>query len=247
MLVVPGIELQNGRCVSLQRGRLEEASIWHVDPVAKAVEFAESGATLLHVTDFDAVAGEEPQVELIENIIRSAGVRVQVGGGVRTRDRAVELIEAGAARVVLSTVAALQPDMVKELANSYPDQIVLAIDIWQGGLMTEGWRTKAAMDPKALLDAYADTPLSAVIITDIDADIEDQDGELGVISGLAENARCPVYARGTVRSIDDIARLKFIPGIEGAFVSRPLFAKDIDLAEAIEVAKVEPAAKAEFL
>lgn len=247
MLVIPGIELQNGRCVSLTRGRLDEPSIWHVDPVAKAREFVEAGASLIHVTDFDAVAGGAPQSAFIESLIRQTEARVQIGGGIRSRERAAELIEAGAARVVLGTVAALQPDMVKELAHSFPDQIVLAIDIWQGGLMTEGWRTKSAMSPEALLEAYADAPLAAIVITDIDADIADMDGELGVISGLAANARCPVYARGTVRKLDDIARLKFIPGIEGAFVSRPLFAKDLDLAEAIETAKVEPAAKAEFL
>ena len=246
MLVVPGIELQKGRCVSLQRGRLDDASIWHVDPVEKAREFADAGATLLHITDFDAVAGDEPQNELLENIIRSSETRVQVGGGIRSRERAVELIEMGAARVVFSTMAALQPDMVKELANTYPDQIVLAVDIWQGGLMTEGWRTKAALEPEALIAAYADTPLAAVIITDIDSDIDEQDAQLGLISGLASAAKAPLYARGTVRNLDDIARLKFIPGIEGALVSRALFTKAIDLGEAIETAKPEPAAIADF-
>lgn len=246
MLVVPGIELQKGRCVSLQRGRLDEPSIWHVDPVEKAREFSEAGATLLHVTDFDAVAGEDPQNDLVESIIRSSETRVQVGGGVRSRERAVELIEMGAARVVISTMAALQPNMVKELANAYPDQIVLAVDIWQGGLMTEGWRTKAALEPEALMKAYEDTPLAAVIITDIDSDIEDQDAQLGLISGIADAGRWPVYARGTVRDLDDIARLKFIPGIEGALVSRALFSKSVDLGEAIEVAKPEPMAVADF-
>jgi len=246
MLVVPGIELQSGRCVSLQRGRLDEPSIWHVDPAEKAREFADAGATLLHVTDFDAVAGEELQNELVESIIRSAGARVQVGGGIRSRERAVELIEMGAARVVISTMAALQPDMVKELANAYPDQIVLAIDIWQGGLMTEGWRTKAALEPEALMKAYEDTPLAAVIITDIDSDIDDQDAQLGLISGIADAARSPVYARGTVRDLDDIARLKYIPGIEGALVGRALFNKTVDLGEAIEIAMPEPTAVADF-
>ena len=244
MLVVPGIELQKGRCVSLKRGRLDEPQIWHVNPVEKVREFAESGASLIHVTDFDAVAGEEPQSELIEEIIRAAGVRVQVGGGIRSKERAADLIDKGAARVVISTLAALQPDLVKEIANTYPDQVVLAIDIWQGGLMTEGWRTKSAMSPETLMEAYAETPLAAIVFTDIDSDIEDQDAQLGLISGLSGSARCPVYARGTVRNLDDISRLKYIPGIEGALVSRALFSKSIDLAEAIETAAptIEPPA-----
>ncbi len=244
MLVVPGIELQKGRCVSLQRGRLDEPQIWHVDPVEKAKEFAEAGGTLIHVTDFDAVAGEEPQSELIEEIIRTAGARVQVGGGIRSVERAADLIEKGAARVVISTLATMQPQMVQEMINTYPDQVVLAIDIWEGGLMTEGWRTKAAMTPEALLEAYADTPLAAVIFTDIDSDIEDQDAQLGLISGLSAASKSPVYARGTVRSLDDIARLKYIPGIEGALVSRALFNKSVDLVEAIEMAQPEPQATA---
>ncbi|MDG1737804.1 MAG: 1-(5-phosphoribosyl)-5-[(5-phosphoribosylamino)methylideneamino] imidazole-4-carboxamide isomerase [Paracoccaceae bacterium] len=246
MLVVPGIELQKGRCVTLQRGRLDEPSIWHVDPVEKAREFSSAGASLLHVTDFDAVAGETPQNDLIESIIRSSETRVQVGGGIRTKERAAELIEMGAARVVMGTVAALQPQMVQELANTYPDQIILAVDIWQGGLMTEGWRTKAALAPEAMIEAYAATPLAAVVITDIDSDIENQDAQLGVISGLAGSAKCPVYARGTVHSIDDIARLKYIPGIEGALVCRALFDKSLDLIEAIEIAKPEPTTVADF-
>lgn len=239
MLVVPGIELQNGRCVSLQRGRLDEPQIWHVDPVEKAREFAEAGASLIHVTDFDAVAGDEPQSELIEEIIRAAGVRVQVGGGIRSKERAAELIDKGAARVVISTLAAFQPDLVKEIANAFPDQVVLAVDIWQGGLMTEGWRTKSAMSPESLVKAYADTPLAAVIFTDIDSDIEDQEAQLGLISGLSDAARSPIYARGTVRDLDDVARLKYIPGIEGALVSRCLFNKTVDLSEAIEMAQPE--------
>jgi len=246
MLVVPGIELQNGRCVSLQRGRLDEPEIWHVDPVAKAKEFVEAGASLIHVTDFDAVAGNEPQNELVEEIIRSAGVRVQVGGGIRSKERAEELIDKGAARVVVSSLATMQPDIVNELANAYPDQVVLAVDIWQGGLMTEGWRTKAALTPEALLEAYISTPLAAVIFTDIDSDIDEQDAQLGLISGLSTGARCPVYARGTVHGLDDIARLKYIPGIEGALVSRALFNRSLDLAEAIDVAKPAPEPTAEL-
>ena len=246
MLVVPGIELQNGRVVSLHRGRLDEPTIWHVDPVAKAREFADAGATLLHVTDFDAVAGKEPQSDLIEEIIRSAGIRVQVGGGILSKERAAELIDKGAARVVISTLAVLQPEIVKDIANTYPDQVVLAVDIWQGGLMTDGWRSRAAIEPEALLAAYADVPLAAIIFTDIDSDIEDQDAQLGLISGLSDAARCPVYARGTVRNLDDISRLTFVPGIEGALVSRALFNKSVNLAEAIDIAQPTPGPKADY-
>lgn len=247
MIIYPTLELQNGRCVTLHRGRIEEPSIWHVDPVETAQSFAHAGAEWLHVTDFDAVDGSGNNAELIESIINTAGCSVQVAGGIRTRDMAEAWIEKGAGRVVMGTVAARDPDMVKDLANRYPDQIVLAADIWQGSLMTDGWRNPAAISPEDFLSSYADLPLASVLITDIDSDIDQPDAQLGVISKLAGETRHQVIAAGTVRELDDVARLKYVPNIAGTLIGRALFSKDVDLDEALAVARPEPEAKAEFI
>lgn len=246
MMIYPTLELLNGRCVTLSRGRIEEPSIWHVDPVETARSFAEAGAEWMQITDFDGVDGGVGSTELIETIIRTVGIPVQIGGGFRTKQAVETWIDKGAGRIIIGTLAALDPGLVRELAMLYPDQIVLSVDIWQGQVMTDGWRNPSALSPVDFIAAFNDVPLAAVLLTDIDSDIEDTEAGMSVISGLASEAKAPVIARGTVRSVDDISRLKYIPNIAGTVISRALFQKTVDLAEALEVAQPTPEAIADF-
>ncbi|WP_306112142.1 MULTISPECIES: 1-(5-phosphoribosyl)-5-[(5-phosphoribosylamino)methylideneamino] imidazole-4-carboxamide isomerase [Roseovarius] len=246
MIIYPTLELRNGKCVSLTRGRLEEPVIWHVDPVETAKSFAAAGASWMHLTDIDAVAGDGDNSSLMEEIIRTVGIPVQLGGGFRSRDSVAKWIDKGAGRIVVGTMAAYDPDTLRELAKFYPDQIVLAVDIFQGSVMTEGWRTKSAFSPESYIAAFDDAPLAGIILTDIDADIEDSDGTLGVISGLAGLTRHPVIARGTVRSVDDVSRLKYVPNISGTIIGRALLSRDVSLQEALEVAQGDREPIAEF-
>ncbi len=239
MIIYPTLELMNGKCVSLTRGRLDEPVIWHRDPVTVAREFAAAGASWMHLTDMDALAGSGDNDALVAEIIRAAGIPVQLGGGFRSRERVADWIDRGAGRVVVGTMAAYDPDSLRALARSYPDQIVLSLDIFQGQVMTHGWRDASAFAPDTFLDAFADSPLAGIIVTDIDADIEDSDGSVGVIAGLAAKTRHPVIARGTVRGVDDVARLRYVPNIAGTLIGRALQARDVDLAQALAVARPE--------
>lgn len=248
MIIYPTIELMGGKCVSLTRGRLSEPSIWHVDPVETARGFAQAGASWMHVTDLDGVAGSDhDNGPLIEEIIRAAGIPVQLGGGFRARERVEQWIDRGAGRVVIGTAAIRDPSLVLELAKYHPDQIVLAIDIFQGQLMTHGWQEASAMRPEDVLSAFDGAPLAGVIVTDIDSDIMDGDGQIGVIAGLADHTRHPVIARGTVRGPDDVSRLNYVPGIAGTIIGRALFSRDVTLEEALELARPEAGVKAEFI
>ncbi|MDW4548495.1 1-(5-phosphoribosyl)-5-[(5-phosphoribosylamino)methylideneamino] imidazole-4-carboxamide isomerase [Defluviimonas sp. D31] len=247
MILYPTIEIQNGRCVSLARGRIEEPSIWHVDPVAKAQEFAHAGAEWMHVTDFDAMHGSNENHDLILKIIREAGIPVQLGGGFRSRDRIEEWIDHGAGRIVVSTVAAQNPHLVKELASHHPDQIVLAVDVWKGHVMTHGWKTQSAYTPEAFLDAFEGTPFAAIIVTDIDYDLQESDAALGVISAIAARTRIPVIASGIVRTIDDVSRLRLLGEVSGAIVGRALFNKTLDLKQALREARPDTSHVAEFI
>lgn len=246
MLIYPTIEIQHGRCVSLDKGRLDQATIWHVDPLDTARRFAAAGAEWMHVTDFDAVEGRDENNGLVEGIIRAAGIPVQIGGGFRSREVVERWIEKGAGRIVIGTLAARDPDLAQELAKYYPDQIVLAVDVWRGQVMTEGWRKASALTPDAFIAAFGDTPFAGVIITDIDSDMEDVEAQLGLIGGLAAQSRSPVIASGVVRCVDDIARLTYVPNIDGALVGRALFQKTVDLEEALAVARPGPQAVAQF-
>ncbi len=246
MLIYPTIEIQRGRCVTLEKGRLDEPMIWHVDPVETARSFAAAGAEWMHLTDFDALEGRDENNELIEEIIRAASIPVQLGGGFRSRDAVERWIDKGAGRIVIGTLAARDPDLVKELAKYHPDQIVLAVDVWRGQVMTEGWRTASALTPDAFISAFGDTPFAGIVITDIDSDMSDVDAQLGLIAGLASQAHSPVIASGVVRSADDIARLTYIPNIAGALVGRALFRKTLDLSEALSIAQPGPEPVAEL-
>lgn len=247
MIIYPTLELHNNKAVSLTRGRLEEPVIWHVDPVETAKGFAAAGAEWMHLTDITALTGTGDNSEMIERIIRAVHIPVQLGGGFRSRDAVERWIDKGAGRIVLSTMAMRDPHLVRELAKQHPDQIVLAIDIFQGQLMADGWRKPSAITPEAFLAEFESTPLAGVIVTDIDADIEDSDGSLGVITGLAMKTRQQIIARGTVRKVDDVARLKYVPNIAGTLIGRALMAKDVDLAEALRVSRPEPEPTAEFI
>ncbi|MBT2130363.1 HisA/HisF-related TIM barrel protein [Aliiroseovarius lamellibrachiae] len=247
MIIYPLIELLEGRCVSLYRGRTEEPQIWHVDPVKRAQEYAEAGAEALQITDFDAMSGDERNADMIREIIHGVGIPVQLGGGFRTLDRISEWIDHGAARIVVGTMAVYQPDLIKEAAKLYPDQIVLAVDVFEGKVVSDGWHNKSAFDASTFLKTFEGDPLASIVITDIDADIGDAEDSLALITQLAGEANAPVIARGTICEIDDVSRLQYVPHVSGTIIGRALFDRSVDLAEALEVAKpvVEP--RAEFI
>ena len=247
MMIFPTIELQNRHCVSLRRGRLDEAQLWHVDPVAKAHEFAAAGAEWMHLTDFDALSGDNRNSDLVRDIIRHAGIPVQLAGGFRTRERIEDWIEHGAGRIVIGTMAAQSPDLVRQLARRYPDQIVLSVDVYRGSVMTHGWTNACAFTPEAMIKEFDGVPLAAILITDIDNDIDATDASLGLISHLAGQSRTSVIASGLVHTIDDIARLKYVHNIAGALVGRALFNKTITLDQALAVARPEAEQTAEFI
>lgn len=247
MILYPTIELQNGRCVSLFRGRLEEPQIWHVDPVKKAVEFAAAGSEWVHVTDFDAISGSDRNRDIVDEIIRKAGAPVQIGGGFRSIPAIEAAIERGAGRIVLGTIALLQPNLVKKAAKLFPDQITLAVDVYQGRVMSDGWREASSFSPEDFLQTFEKDPLAAVIVTDIDANLDEAEDALALTTHLASLAKAPVIARGIARSLDDISRLKYVPYVSGAIIGRALFDRSLNLEEALALAGEPTGATAEFL
>ena len=247
MILYPMIELLDGRCVSLFRGRTDEPHIWHVDPVAKAKSFAKAGAEWLHITDFDAMSGDERNTDLIREIIQTAGIQVQLGGGFRSLERISEWIDHGGGRIVVGTLALHQPDVVKEAAKLFPDQIVLAVDVFEGLVVSDSSRQKSAFTPSVFLKAFENDPLAAIIITDIDADLGDAEDSVALITALACEAKTEIFARGLSRSLDDLSRLKYVPSVSGALIGRALFDGSIELKTALDVAKPELETRAQLI
>ena len=247
MIVYPMIELLEGRCVSLFRGRTEEPQIWHVDALQKAKSFAKAGAEWLQITDFDAMSGDERNADVIREIILTAGIPVQLGGGFRSMERIADWIDHGAGRIIVGTLALHQPDLVKEAASLFPDQIILAVDVFEGQVVSDGWRQKSAFTPSAFLKLFENEPFAAIIVTDIGAEIGDAEDSLALITQLAGEARTPIIARGLTRTLDDLSRLKYLPYVAGALVGRALFDQSIDLEAALELAKPEVETRAKFI
>lgn len=247
MILYPMIELLDGRCVSLFRGRTEEPQLWHLDPIEKVKSFAKSGAEWLHITDFDAMSGDDRNSELIREIIRKVGIPVQLGGGFRSMDRIAEWIDHGAARIVVGTLALNQPEIVKEAAKLFPDQIVLAIDVFEGHVVSDSWKQKSAFTPSAFLKAFENDPFAAIIVTDIGANIGDAEDSLALITQLASEAHTPVIARGLTRTLDDLSRLKYVPSVSGALIGRALFDHSIAIEDALEIVKPDAGIRAKFI
>ena len=246
MIIYPTMQLSKGCCVSLEAGRLDAPSMWHVDPVETARSWAGAGAQWMHLTDLDWVNGQSGNEDLIRLILRAVGIPVQLAGGFRTADSVAKWIDHGAGRIVLSTLAVLDPQSVKALAKQFPDQIVLSVDVLNGAVMTDGWRTQSSWAPQDLIRSFNDAPLAGIVVTDIAADQSASDAQLGLISGLAASARAPVIASGVVHSLDDVSRLKYGPNIAGVLVGRALFRRTLALQDALDIARPEAQRVAEF-
>ncbi|MEM0944319.1 MAG: 1-(5-phosphoribosyl)-5-[(5-phosphoribosylamino)methylideneamino] imidazole-4-carboxamide isomerase [Pseudomonadota bacterium] len=246
MQIIPTIELSQGRCVSLIRGKMDDPEIWHVDPVEKAREFASAGATWMHITDLDAVAGTGSNADLIEDVIQRGGLSVQVAGGIYLMEHARRWADAGAGRMVVGTAAVRWPDYVKEIIAAFPDQIVLAVDVWQGKVMAEGWTETTAFEPWDFMKEFDDQPLAAFLVTDIDRDLDEPGSSIALTSALAGKTRIPVIASGLVKTLDDVSALKYVYNIWGAIVGRVLMSRDIELAEAVALVRPTPEPIAAF-
>lgn len=239
-VIVPSIDLREGRVVRLKQGDYGRQVNYDVDPAATAAAFADAGATWMHVVDLDgAKEGAPAQTQLISSIIRSTpSLRVQAGGGIRSTDDIERLLEAGAARVVVGTKAiedwAWFQGLLDRADLAY--KLVLALDARNGMVATRGWTetsTRAAVD---IAREVAGRPVGAILYTDVAKDGMLQGPNLHHTRLLAEAASgVPVIASGGVGDIRHIHQLRDVP-VWGAIVGRSLYEGTLDLREAIRVA-----------
>jgi len=247
MVIYPYIAIRGGRCVRLMRGRIDEPEVYDVDPLETAISFARDGAEWIHVVDLDAVTAQGSNAELIREIILKAEAPVQVAGGIRTLEQAREWADAGAGRMVFGTAAVQFPQFVREASYALPDQVVISVDVWQGRLMINGWREETAYNAIDFVHWFDGWPLSQIIVTDIDRDLELPESSMALVSKVAMETATPVIASGLARSLDDIAELKYLYNIAGCIVGRALYEGTFTLREALDVARPTPEPIAEFV
>ena len=236
MEVIPAIDLLEGRCVRLYQGDYAQAETFDENPVSVARQWAEQGATRLHVVDLDgAKAGYPVNLKAIEAIVRAVDVPVQVGGGLRDRASAAALLKLGVQRVILGTVAVEQPTLVRELCQAFPDQIIVGIDARNGLVATRGWLKTSELSAIDLAQQMATFGIAAMIYTDIHRDGTLQGPNLTALRELTSRVAVPVIASGGMSSVTDLLSLLALEplGVVGAIVGRALYTGDIDLKEAL--------------
>ncbi|MEM7169112.1 MAG: 1-(5-phosphoribosyl)-5-[(5-phosphoribosylamino)methylideneamino] imidazole-4-carboxamide isomerase [Pseudomonadota bacterium] len=236
MIIFPDIELQNGKCVNLVRGQMDRPVVYDVDPVEAAKGFASDGAEWLHVVDLDAVAQNETNnSKIIEEIIASVHVPVQVAGGIRTLTAIDRWFEKGAGRVVIGTAAVAEPQLVRDAAGHHPGKIVVSVDARNGQVVCEGWQKTTAWTPLEFARQFELLDLAGIIFTDIDRDDDLPESTLATTTELASSLILSVISSGTVKSLDDISTLHYLPNISGAIVGRAFFNGEFTLRDAFGV------------
>jgi phosphoribosylformimino-5-aminoimidazole carboxamide ribotide isomerase len=242
LVIVPSIDLRQGRVVRLKQGDYGQQINYDVDPAEVAQAYKAAGAQWLHIVDLDgAKEGRPVQTGLITTIARASGLRVQVGGGVRERSHVEDLLSAGAGgveRVVVGTKALEAWDWFRELVHDpkMNRKITLALDAKNGIVATRGWTKDSGKHAVDVAKEVSDWPLAAILYTDVAKDGMMQGPNYQQTRAVAEAGRVPVIASGGVGNIEHIRELTKIP-VWGAIVGRSLYEGTLDLAAAIRVAE----------
>jgi phosphoribosylformimino-5-aminoimidazole carboxamide ribotide isomerase len=237
MQIIPAIDLLDGQCVRLHQGDYDQVTRFSDDPVALALAWQHQGAERLHLVDLDGARTGEPVNDRVVRAITSAlAIPVQLGGGVRSVDRAEALLAYGLDRVILGTVALEQPDLVRQLATRHPGRIVVGIDARDGLVATRGWLESSAVAATSLAASFEGSGVAALITTDIATDGTLAGPNLGFLRAMAQASSIPVIASGGVGDLADLLSLLSLAplGVEGVIVGRALYDGRVDLAEALQ-------------
>jgi phosphoribosylformimino-5-aminoimidazole carboxamide ribotide isomerase len=234
MLVVPAIDLKDGKCVRLRHGKADEQTIYSNDPVAMAKHFVAQGAKRLHVIDLDgAFSGEPRNLDIVLKIKRDAGVEVQMGGGIRTAEVAQKVLGAGIDRVILGTIIVEEAGLAKELFDRFPDRVMVALDAKEGKVAIRGWKDDSGFPVDEAFKIVSKLGGKEVIFTDIGRDGTLEGVNLRAVTKVVTQYEVvKIYASGGVTTIDDIKSLKSV-GCHGCIVGKALYEGRIQLAEAI--------------
>ena len=236
MEIIPAIDLLNGKCVRLNQGNYNEVTKFNSDPVKQAQIWESQGAKRLHLVDLDGAKTGEPINDLtIKKIKRSISIPIQLGGGIRTIDRAKELLGIGIDRIILGTIAIENPELVKVLSQEYPRRVAVGIDAKEGMVATRGWLKQSEISSLELAKRLNDLELAAIISTDIATDGTLKGPNVQALREITEISINPVIASGGIGSIADLISLSDFEneGIEGIIVGRALYDGSIDLKEAL--------------
>ena len=241
--IFPAIDLKGGQVVRLREGLMDQATVFANDPTLPAADFMKAGAEWLHIVDLDgAFAGHAVNAGAVEAILGTFTGKTQVGGGIRDMDAIDRWLGLGVTRVIIGTAALKNPDLVKQAAKKYPNQIVVAVDAKDGMVATDGWAAVSDVTIAELARRFEDAGVAAVLFTDVGRDGLLKGVNLEATVKLAEETTLPVIASGGVADISDIKALVKAAGettgkLEGVITGRAIYDGRLKLEDALQLAK----------
>lgn len=241
MLLIPAIDLKEGKCVRLRQGRMEDDTVFSDDPVAVAGRWVAAGARRIHLVDLDgAFAGKPRNAEVIHRIVEAyPDVPVQIGGGIRDEETIEAYINAGVKYVIIGTKAVSTPHFVHDVAIEFPGHIIVGLDAKDGKVAVDGWSKLSHHDVIDLAQKFEANGVEAIVYTDISRDGMMQGVNVEATARLARAITIPVIASGGITNMDDIHALGAVAheGIMGAITGRAIYEGTLDFAEAEKIAE----------
>ncbi|HEY9149904.1 MAG TPA: 1-(5-phosphoribosyl)-5-[(5-phosphoribosylamino)methylideneamino]imidazole-4-carboxamide isomerase [Gammaproteobacteria bacterium] len=236
MLLIPAIDLKDGKCVRLRQGRMEDETVFADDPLEMAKKWVDAGARRLHLVDLNgAFAGKPVNAEVIHRIAEAyPELPIQVGGGIRDEDTVQAYLDAGVQYVIIGTKAVSAPHFVNDLCLEFPGHIIVGLDAKDGKVAIDGWSKLSHHSVIDMAQRFEDDGVEAIVYTDIGRDGMMKGVNVEATAELAKAISIPVIASGGVSTLDDIRALaaREDEGIMGAIIGRALYEGSIDLAEA---------------
>lgn len=237
MIIYPAIDIKDGRCVRLVQGKFNDVTVYSDHPLEMAMKFEQLGAEYLHVIDLDGARLGEPQnIAAISEMAVKLGIPLQLGGGIRSIEMIEIILCKGIQRVILGTSAVKDPELVKKAVSSFGSSLAVAIDAKDGMVAIEGWAKTSEFTAIGFAKKMEELGAKTIIYTDISRDGMLTGPNLKAMEDMAKAVKIDVIASGGVTNIQDIRNLKEI-GVSGTIVGKALYTGDIDLKEAIAVAK----------
>ena len=238
MLVIPAVDLKDGRCVRLRQGRMDAETVYSDDPVAMAQSWVDQGAAWLHVVDLDgAVEGEPRNLSVIERLVHTVSVPVQVGGGIRSIDRIERYVELGVARVIIGTLAVEQPTLAADICHRFPQRIAVSLDARDGKVALKGWQESAALDYLSVARQIDAWQPAVMVFTAIQRDGTLEGPDLPRLKEVLAAVSLPVIVAGGVGQLDHLQSLLplAVAGLSGVIIGKALYDGSIAFHEALAI------------
>lgn len=240
MLLIPAIDLKDGRCVRLRQGNMDQETVFSDDPVAMAQRWIDAGSRRIHIVDLDgAVQGFPVNADIIGRIAEAfPDVEIQVGGGIREFQTIQTYLDVGVDYVIIGTQAVRSPHFVDDACLEFPGHIIVGLDAREGKVAVEGWSKLSRHDAVDMAQRFEEAGVEALVFTDIGRDGMMKGVNTSATRDLARQVSIPVIASGGVSNMDDVRDLcdAAADGVSGAIVGRALYEGKLDLAEAQKLA-----------